>query len=704
MNNYIFDLIKKNKYVDLIVMIENDEIKNLNIKDENNNYLIHYIINQNKVDVFKACLEKNINLNIMDSDKRSILYIPLKYNYHEIIDMIINYSNKSIGLPLVNQIDISGLTPLHYCIMFNNIKVFTLLIDNNADLYINDNDSLNAIHYTIVYNRPDILDIIILKKFRLNVYTKYNESLLHIAIKYQNYDLFTKLHNISNDINHQETQYGQTIAHQLVITKNLPLFIKVLQNKANVNIQDYYGNTILHYIVIEKQYTFLKEILKYNIQYNMTNYNGDTVLHILLNQTIEDDTIIERLILNTDVNIQNNQGETCLMFLYNNNMIKKYKNILQQIPLNFFIKDNKNNMIKMDDTIIDISAESYYNQLIKYKNEKHDNNWEIWCANNQLDKLKGISKLTNTKDICMEQIKKLIIKDMRTLPRIHLLDLKLDNGIFVDTCYYTGFPIDILFGLLVIKQNFPEIGLVIDYPLTINKKLESYYKTIGINYMYKLEFCNIEIIWSYQKIFYPSYFDSIFLDKIKNHKYIVIPIGIEMATGAHANIIFIDTKNKTIERFEPNGGNIPIGFNYNPKLLDTILQGKFKDYLEDYTYYPPYKFIPIIGFQMLENLETNYTKRIGDPNGFCGIWCTWWIYQRMVNINININTIAYELIKYIKYDNLKFKNVVRNFSDKVTKLRDNYLSKYKLNINDWVVNNYTEDDINNLEKDIFKLL
>jgi hypothetical protein len=76
----------------------------------------------------------------------------------------------------------------------------------------------------------------------------------------------------------------------------------------------------------------------------------------------------------------------------------------------------------------------------------------------------------------------------------------------------------------------------------------------------------------------------------------------------------------------------------------------------------------------------------------------------MVNINININTIAYELIKYIKYDNLKFKNVVRNFSDKVTKLRDNYLSKYKLNINDWVVNNYTEDDINNLEKDIFKLL
>ena len=69
MNSYIFDLIKKNKYVDLIVMIENDEIKNLNIKDENNNYLIHYIINQNKVDVFKACLKKNINT------KHSRLYI-----------------------------------------------------------------------------------------------------------------------------------------------------------------------------------------------------------------------------------------------------------------------------------------------------------------------------------------------------------------------------------------------------------------------------------------------------------------------------------------------------------------------------------------------------------------------------------------------------------------------------------------------------
>ena len=51
-------------------------------------------------------------------------------------------------------------------------------------------------------------------------------------------------------------------------------------------------------------------------------------------------------------------------------------------------------------------------------------------------------------------------------------------------------------------------------------------------------------------------------------KYIIIPIGIEISIGSHANILFWDIEKKTLERFEPNGSNYPMNLNYNPSLLD----------------------------------------------------------------------------------------------------------------------------------------
>lgn len=270
--------------------------------------------------------------------------------------------------------------------------------------------------------------------------------------------------------------------------------------------------------------------------------------------------------------------------------------------------------------------------------------------------------------------------------------------------FYTGSPIDILFGLLILYNKFKynDFNLILDYPLTINTDVEKYYKKLGINYIYKLDFSNIEILWSYQHIFYPTFFDNEIKNKMNKSKYIAIPIGIEISTGAHANILFWDVVNKTIERFEPNGANYPINFNYNPKLLDTLLENKFKEYDKDIKYYRPIDFLPIVGFQMLEILETDKFRKLNDPNGFCAVWCIWWVYQRIINIDENISNIdfANKLIEYIKLDNLNFKTIIRNFSSIITILRDEYLSKHNLDINMWLTENYTSSVLNDLEKEI----
>lgn len=684
----IFDLIKNKEFDILIKKIENDEITELNIKDSNNNYFIHYVINYNQLELLNVCLSKNINIDIFDSSKKTILYIPLKFNYIEICKSLIEYNNKCIGLSFINQVDMDGENSVHYAILFNNYEIFSLLIENGIEYTEN-----NPIFYTIIHNRINMLKLIIEKKFKLDVYTKYHESLLQVAINYNN-DFIDLLLEQKINLKNQDSEYGLTILHQCVINNNLELFEKLLLFDVDINCQDYYGNTILHYIFIEKHYHYLKSIMKYNILFNLSNSNGDIPLHILLNTMNASETLneyIKTFLENSDLNNQNNSGVTCLMLIVRNNLLPVFYDILVNCNLNFFIKDNNNNGILINDEIIELTAESYYNQLLKNKNKLK------WCDNN-IDKI-------NLKEICKNKIKKIIKEDNTKLPQLHLLDLKLDYGIYVNTCYYTGFPIDILFGLLLLKQDFPDIGLILDYPLIINQELEEHYKQIGTYYPYTQEFCNIEIIWSYQKLLFPSYFDSIIKKQIKLYKYITIPIGIELSNGAHANIIFIDNINKTIERFEPNGSNTPIGFNYNPILLDTKLKERFNILFIDYKYIFPSDFLPVIGFQTLENIETNACKHLGDPNGFCGVWSTWWIYQRMLNIkNIKIESLALELIKIIKFDNQKFKMIIRNFSNKITELRDSYLSKYDLDINKWIVGKYTKEDIHNIEKDILQLL
>jgi len=257
----------------------------------------------------------------------------------------------------------------------------------------------------------------------------------------------------------------------------------------------------------------------------------------------------------------------------------------------------------------------------------------------------------------------------------------------------------------MLKTSFPSLDVILEYPLITNKDLEVHYKKMGNNYIYKMDFLNIEIIWSYQKIFYPTYFDEK-IKKLLDNKYIVIPIGIEMSSGHHANILFWDIQNNTIERFEPNGSIPPVDLNYNPNELDDILETKFRNFNKEIKYIRPSEYLPPIGFQAFEVNETPLCKRIGDPNGFCAIWCTWWVYQRMININktIDLKKFVNVIISKVKFDNIHFKTLIRNFSQKVVSIRDKVLKENNIDINDWIVSNYNETILNNVEKIALNLI
>ncbi len=732
----IFNLIKTQKFDELFQFIKNKKIKNFDLKDDNYNHFIQYIVNYNQINILKFLLENkdhiSLRIDIIDTDGRSILYNSIKFNYIDITKLLIEFNKTNIGISILDLKDKLGLTCLHYAVIFNNMEAFTLLLENGADVYLKAKDGANTFIIALMYKRNNMfINLLDTNPKKLGFYNNNGETILQVAINYNNNIIANKLldnNKVSININNTSSDYGLTALHQCIILDNMDIFMKLLE-KDNIDIvkADFYGNTAMHYIFIEKRTNYLPYLFnRYNVlnisseYFNYTNINGETPLHILLSSDMNqslintiDSKIINTIIMETDLNIQNNFGQTCLFLMIQNNMITNFRDILVVKVLNVFIEDNMFNKIELTDELVDILIESYYNQL-KLRKDDLLLDWEKFCSNDELDKLKKIVTHVNGENaemLCKKKIRDVIVKEKRSLPLFQKMNLTFDNGIFTNFCFYTGSPIDILFGIILLYTDFKSKGLelVLDYPMVENPNLEEYYKKIGSNYPYKMDFSNIEIIWSYQKIFYPTYFEDVVTKLVSSNsstQYIVIPIGIETASGAHANILFWDIKKKTIERFEPNGANYPMGLNYNPELLDNILESKFKQFDEKITYYPPYKFLPNIGFQILENLETDRCKKIGDPNGFCAVWCIWWVYQRMLNINniTNLKKFAEELIRHIKLDSISFKSVIRNFSKKITDIRDVHLKRVSIDINDWIVGNYTDDILSKIEKDIFKII
>lgn len=716
MEQQIFNLIKTQEFDEIYKIIKSKKISNFDFRDKNYNYFIQYIVNYNLINIFKLIVEngEQIRIDILDTDGRSILYNCVKYNYHELALLLLNYDKNNIGISILDIPDRLGLTALHYAVIFNNMEIFKLLLHNNANPYIVSKEGNNVFICTLMYKRNDmILYLLEMNKFKINFHNNSGESLLQVSINYDNMIISNKLIDLNIiKLDNTSSDYGLCALSQTIILDNIDLYKKLLEKDVDVNIADFHGNMPLHYIFIYNRLTYLDMMLKKDPKFNTVNINGELPLHLLLDSTpdldIIDTKILDKIIIETDLNIQNNQGISCFEKIITNNLLERFKNILVIKPLNFFITN-----VKLNDSILEILVDSYYNMINSNKDELVLD-WEKYCSVGNLDKLKKLIKSgkdkTTSAEICKDMIREIIVKEKRTLPLVNKINLHFDNGIYTNYCYFTGSPIDVLFGLILLNNDFSNknLGVILDYPLTTNINLETYYKKIGLDYPYKLDFSNIEIIWSYMKIFFPSYFDDLIHKQLSNKDihYIVIPIGIETATGSHANILFWDKKSNTIERFEPNGSNYPMGMNYNPELLDSILTNKFTQYDTKLVYIPPYKFLPTIGFQIYENLETSRCKKIGDPNGFCAVWCIWWVYQRMININSMIphDMIAHNMIEKIKIEGGSFKTIIRNFSKKITDIRDSYLKKVDIDINDWIVGNYSEEMLTRLEKDIFKSL
>lgn len=712
----LFNLIKEKKYNEFKNILKSDDV-DLDIVDKYGNYLIEHILNTENIDLIEFTLKQTISLDIIDNNGTTLLYNLIKLNKLEIIKIVLENSYNQIGVNLLDLRDLKGRTSLHYCIYFNNYDAFNYILNNKSDPYLKDKNGNNSFFYCIKKDRTKLI-IDLLKKYpNFNLKNEDGDTMIQAAITFSNFEIINYLLNTNINLDNQNKEYGNTALHQLTVNNYSELIKKFVEKGADITISDFLGNNLIHFSIMENNIELTEYFINFKkINLNWTNLNGDTPLHLFLNtyKNNVDEKLLKKFIEDTNLNIQNHNGETCFFLIVKFLSLNDFKDILEKKELNIFISNNERentfNISKDKEKLVEIVSKSYFNNL-----NNSIINWEIKCSYIKESNIESYKELKNKSDKvldnindekdCYDKIKETIIKEKRSVPKIKDLNFDLNSGLVVNGCFFSGFPIDTLFGLLWLKRESPQISLILDYPLSYNNNIEDFYSKMGIDFNYKLDFINCMILWGYQKIFFPEYFDTIIKRELeKKTSIIVIPVGIETSQGAHSNILFWNVKKKVIERFEPNGQNPPLNYDYNPKLLDSLLKNKFLNYDKDLKYLTPFDYLPIIGFSMLENLENDTCRKIGDPNGFCTAWCIWYCYQKNMNLEIESEYLVKMLINNIKLEGKSFKNLIRDFSTNISVYRDYFLKKVNLDINDWILTNYDEEILNELEKLIMKIV
>lgn len=730
----LFELLKNHKYDEFKKKLDEidltDVMFDINIRDDQNNYFLTYAVTLNEPDVVKLLLEKGAKIDIVDKYDRSILIIPITFSYFEVLNLLLSANKENIGISITDIKDKNMRIPLHYAIEVQNKKAVKILLENGSNPNVVDKDGYTALHLAVKSRSLEICKIVMQYVSYINSRYNTGETALHIACNLQLMDIIVLLLKHGINVNIQDYMNEITALHYSVLLNNKEMIGLLINNGANPNLQDVYGNTALHYCVIENNFEIFlmlteSKLTKNIINFNTWNIDGELPLHLALKNNVDDITnYLEVMLSKSNLSVQDNDGNTCLHYLikldiwknYKPNLIKKRLDIFalnssKQMPIDLINKKDYNEFISL---VVD----SYLYRL-KSANESWYNEWENICSKDfshvssedsdlLTKKIKGKLTSSNYEGVCKNIISEKIVELINKVRKNEIscyeksyptrksyVCLNIIEGAKLDYCTFTGSTMDILIGLIFLLRKHKDTCSVLTKNFANNKELCAFYKSIGIIMNTRCEFLNFEIVWVHQRLYLVEGFYEQFKKCLQNPKvkFIIVPIGIEMREGSHAGYLIYNVISKEVERFEPHGSTTPPGLYYNPNLLDEILEARFKTIDDSIQYIRPSDYLPKIGFQLMD-ISENKKKKIGDPLGFCALWCIWYVDMRLTYRDFDRKKLVEILMKTVKAQNISFRNLIRNYGKYIIDTRDKILLNSQMDINDWLNDQYTDVQIN----------
>ena len=229
----LFDSIENKNEDKIIEFINYPELKPWQMKDENNNTILH-----------KACYDDYIDISII----------------------IIRELKKRLGSPslitnFINEKNDEGLTALHFTAFKGNIPLSKILLKNGASTEILTNLGKNVIHLSAEGNQPSSM-IYFLFKQKFDIYTgdENGSTPLHWACYSGAEESVNYLIGLNADIDAQDKE-KLTPLHLATLYNREKIVIKLLQNGADKNLKNSRCEKPID-IAIKKNFISIVNILK----------------------------------------------------------------------------------------------------------------------------------------------------------------------------------------------------------------------------------------------------------------------------------------------------------------------------------------------------------------------------------------------------------------------------------------------------------
>lgn len=314
------------------------EILDIGIDTVNNNgwSALMLAIERNNTELVLLLLEHNPNINLINKDGWTILMLAIRYLRRDALTVVKILLERSADINIIGN---TGTTALSLALYGRNTELILLLLKYNPHISYNSMFLINA-----AYDNIDTKVIkILLKHCDINKRDSYNSTALMQSIERHNIVTMQLLleHNADVNIVDRDNDTALTLAIQKLNDEG----VEILLNSKNINAK-YNNQTVLFQAVKNKKIGIIKLLLRpvHNFDINMQDNYGNTVLlYAVKDYCIE--TIKTLLDYRPDINICNNDGDNALMLAKNTKVL-----LLLLRPFhnaNLSIKDSHDNSILM---------------------------------------------------------------------------------------------------------------------------------------------------------------------------------------------------------------------------------------------------------------------------------------------------------------------------------------------------------------------
>ena len=449
-------------------------------------------------------------------------------------------------------------------------------------------------------------------------------------------------------------KHNNPTLYYAIKNKNLKLIKLFIKHGANYNEISYDGgNDIFTTVLALGNPNITEYFLTLDINHNFISSFGDTHLHsaiFSLTQIPKKETklitstkqIIKKLIDRTNINLQNIDGNTPIHLLMKHGYLSDFKDEIEKKKIDISIK-NKNGV-----KTIDILKSAKIN-INKYRDDKTKIN------------MINLKKVSKTSFVAY-------IRDMMVYC-LCLLE-KYDN---------IGIPIckkDKSLKNTNKKLNEKTVDLILNNSKIDIVKMKFYKMT---NYFRKCrnDIGCITIFWHDKNLnFTCKNFEKCLKNVIKK-EIVLVYLSLVGSDINHANMIIIDNKLKTIERFEPYG----IINLYNQDDLDIYIKKQVHKLVEKitnkkYEYLSPKNFLLSNVFQSLSREGDSHNVNDNEIGGLCLAWCFWYVESRILNPNIHPKKLVEKLTKKLINNKMAIVEYIRSYSSKLDNARNKILKKF----------------------------